>query len=49
MSYYLDHLERLQEGVADTYSLTSLSNWVEKYAYLDGGSLVSRTTSSSVM
>ena len=36
MSYYLDHLERLQEGVADTYSLTSLSNWVEKYAYLDG-------------
>lgn len=36
MSYYLDHLERLQEGVADTYSLTSLSNWVEKYAYLEG-------------
>ena len=36
MSYYLNHLERLQEGVADTYSLTSLSNWVEKYAYLEG-------------
>lgn len=36
MSYYLEHLDRLQEGVADTYSLTSLSNWVEKYAYLDG-------------
>ena len=36
MSYYLDHLERLQEGVADTYSLTSLSNWVEKYVVLEG-------------
>ena len=36
MSYYLEHLDRLQEGVADTYSLTSLSNWVEKYAYLEG-------------
>ena len=36
MNYYLDHLERLQEGVADTYSLTSLSNWVAKYAYLEG-------------
>ena len=36
MSYYLDHLERLTEGVNDVYSLTSLSNWVEKYAYLEG-------------
>ena len=36
MSYYLDHLDRLQEGVNDVYSLTSLSNWVEKYAYLEG-------------
>ena len=36
MSYYLDHLERLQEGVADTYSLTSLSNWAEKYVNLEG-------------
>ncbi len=36
MNYYLEHLDRLQEGVNDTYSLTSLSNWVEKYAYLEG-------------
>ena len=36
MSYYLEHLDRLQEGVADTYSLTSLSNWVEKYVVLEG-------------
>lgn len=36
MSYYLDHLERLQDGVNDTYSLTSLSNWAEKYVNLEG-------------
>jgi Phage terminase large subunit (GpA) len=36
---YSDHLTRIQEALDDTYSLTSLSNWVEKYLYLEGKKL----------
>ncbi len=36
MSDFLTHLERIQDELDNVYGLTSLSNWVEKYAYLEG-------------
>lgn len=33
---FLAHLERIQDNLDDVYTLTSLSKWVEKYAYLEG-------------
>lgn len=33
---FLDHLNRIQEAIDDVYTLTSLSNWVEKYVVLEG-------------
>jgi hypothetical protein len=36
MSDFLTHLERIQDELDNVYGLTSLSNWVEKHAYLEG-------------
>lgn len=35
MSDFLSHLERIQEAVDDVYTLTTLSNWAEKFVYLE--------------
>lgn len=31
-----DHLARLREAAADTYGITTLAPWIEKYTYLEG-------------
>lgn len=31
-----DHLQRLRDGVANTYDLTNLAPWIEKHTYLNG-------------
>ena len=36
MDDYSDHLARLRDGVNNTYSVTNLAPWIEKYTYLDG-------------
>jgi hypothetical protein len=37
MNYdHSDLIARIREGVANTYSVTNLAPWIEKYTYLDG-------------